>query len=111
FTRRAGTIVFPKRFLPKDRWNSGAMAEARAEIERHLAILETHLAGKKYLVAEQYSLADLCYAPFLEFLPLDGNCPSKDCRGMDRTADKPELAKSVPEHSSVLPEESLVKKI
>src|SRR4029077_4677274 len=70
FTRQAGAIVFPKRFLPKERWNDAALAEARAEIERHLAILEKHLAGKNYLVAEQFSLADLCYAPFLEFLPL-----------------------------------------
>jgi glutathione S-transferase len=35
-----------------------------------LAILDTHLADKTYLVAEQFSLADVCYAPFLEFLPL-----------------------------------------
>jgi glutathione S-transferase len=70
FTRQAGAIVFPKRFLPKERWNNAAMAEAQAEIEKHLAILEKHLAGKNYLVAEQFSLADVCYAPFLEFLPL-----------------------------------------
>ena len=53
FTRQAGAIVFPKRFLPKERWNDAAMAEARAEIERHLAILEKHLAGKNYLVADR----------------------------------------------------------
>ena len=28
-TRHAGTIIFPKRFLPKERWNSAAMAEAK----------------------------------------------------------------------------------
>jgi glutathione S-transferase len=33
-TRQAGIIVFPKRFLPKERWNNAAMAEARAEIEK-----------------------------------------------------------------------------
>jgi glutathione S-transferase len=69
-TRHAGTIVFPKRFLPKERWNTAAMAEAKAEIEKHLAILDKHLKGKIYLVADQFSLADMCYAPFLEFLPL-----------------------------------------
>ena len=69
-TRYAGTIIFPKRFLPKERWNTAAMAEAKAEIEKHLAILDKHLAGKTYLVAEQFSLADVCYMPFLEFLPL-----------------------------------------
>jgi glutathione S-transferase len=69
-TRHAGTIVFPKRFLPKEKWNTGAMAEAKAEIEKHLAILDIHLTGKTYLVAEQFSLAEVCYAPFLHFLPL-----------------------------------------
>jgi glutathione S-transferase len=76
-TRQAGTIVFPKRFLPKERWNIAAMAEARAEIEKHLAILDKQLAGKTYLVAEQFSLADVCYAPFLEFLPLMEIAPPK----------------------------------
>ena len=69
-TRYAGTIIFPKRFLPKERWNVAAIAEAKTEIERHLAILDQHLAAKTYLVAEQFSLADVCYTPFLEFLPL-----------------------------------------
>jgi glutathione S-transferase len=26
--------------------------------------------GKTYLVAEQFSLAEVCYMPFLDFLPL-----------------------------------------
>jgi molybdate/tungstate transport system substrate-binding protein len=42
--------------------------------------------------------------------------PAKDPKGaltveLLKKADKPELAKSVPDHSSVLPEESLAKKI
>lgn len=69
-TRHAGTIVFPKRFLPKERWNEAAIAEAKGEIEKHLAILEQQLAGKTYLVAEQFTLAEICYIPYLEFLPL-----------------------------------------
>ena len=69
-TRQAGTIIFPKRFLPKERWNTAAIADAKAEIEKHLAILDKQLAGKTYLVAEQFSLAEVCYAPFMEFLPL-----------------------------------------
>ncbi len=70
FTRHAGTIVFPKRCLPKERWNTAAIADAKAEIDKHFAILDKQLAGKTYLVAEQFSLAEVCYAPFLEFLPL-----------------------------------------
>ena len=46
------------------------MAEAKAEIEKHLMILDMQLAGKTYLVAEQFSLAEVCYIPFLDFLPL-----------------------------------------
>ena len=46
------------------------MAEAKGEIEKHLAILDRQLAGKTYLVAEQFSLAEVCYIPFLDFLPL-----------------------------------------
>jgi glutathione S-transferase len=70
-TRYAGTIIFPKRFLSKERWNTSAMAEAtKAEIDKHLLILDKHLDGKTYLVAEQFSLAEVCYMPFLDFLPL-----------------------------------------
>ena len=70
FARHAGTIVFPKRFLPKEKWNIAAIADAKAEIEKHLAIVDKQLAGKTYLAAQEFSLADLCYLPFLEFLPL-----------------------------------------
>ena len=69
-TRHTGTIIFPKRFLPKEKWNEAAMAAAKTEIEGHLAILERQLTGRQYLVAEQFTLADICYLPFLEFLPL-----------------------------------------
>ena len=62
--------------MPKDKWNIVAIAEAKAEIEKHFAILSQHLAGRTYLVAEQVSLADICYMPFLEFLPLMEITPS-----------------------------------
>jgi glutathione S-transferase len=54
-SRYAGIIIFPKRFLPKERWNVAAIAEAKTEIERHLTILDKHLAGRSYLVADQFS--------------------------------------------------------
>jgi glutathione S-transferase len=69
-SRHAGTIIFPKRFLPKEKWNNAAMADAKGEIEKHLAILDKQLAGKTYLVADAFSLAEVCYIPFLDFLPL-----------------------------------------
>jgi len=45
-TRHAGTIIFPKRFLPKERWNAATMAEAKAEIEKHLAISTSSLPAR-----------------------------------------------------------------
>jgi len=68
--RHVSTIIIPKRFLKKERWDLAAMDAAKAAIEKHLEILRTQLAGKTYLVAEQFSLADICYMPFLHFLPL-----------------------------------------
>ncbi|MGO9834217.1 MAG: glutathione S-transferase family protein [Polyangiaceae bacterium] len=69
-TRQAGTIIFAKRFVPEASWRRDDMAKAAKEIDKHFAILDRELAGKTYLVAETYTLADLCYVPFLEFLPL-----------------------------------------
>jgi glutathione S-transferase len=62
-----GRSCFPS---AKEKWNQAAMAEAKGEIEKHLAILDKQLAGKTYLVGEQFSLAEVCYIPFLDFLPL-----------------------------------------
>lgn len=80
-TRPAGTIIFPKRFLPKERWNLAAMAEAKGEIEKHLAIVDRQLAGKDYLVGGMFTLADLCYLPFLEFLPIMEITPPANVAG------------------------------
>jgi glutathione S-transferase len=68
--RPAGTIIFAKRFMPKDRWDEPAMAQAKRDIEKHLGILEMQLHGQQYLVGGHYSLAEVCYTPFVEFLPL-----------------------------------------
>ena len=71
-TRYAGTIIFPKALSAQgSAWKISAMAAAKAEIETHLLVLRKHLAGTTYLVAEQFSLAEVCcYMPFLDFLPL-----------------------------------------
>jgi len=68
--RQTGTIIFPKRFLPKDRWKEKDMAQAKQEIEQHLEKVEQVLTGKEYLVGNTYGLVEVCYTPFVEFLPL-----------------------------------------
>lgn len=69
-TPHVGRIIFPKRFLPEEQWPREAFAKAREHIERHLAILARQLEGRDYLVAERFTLAEVCYAPFLEFLEM-----------------------------------------
>jgi len=69
-TRQTSTIIFPKRFLPPERWDLTLMAQAKREIEKHLEVLETQLQGKACLVGERYSLAEVCYTPFVHFFPL-----------------------------------------
>jgi glutathione S-transferase len=68
--RQTGIIIFPKRFLPKERWDEGAMAQAKKEIEKHVAIVEKQIAGREWMVGDRYSLVEVCYTPFVEFFPL-----------------------------------------
>jgi len=97
-TRPWAAIVFPKRFLPKERWNESAMAEAKGEVEKHLAIIERQLGGRPYLVGEQFTLADLCYLPFLEFLPLaEIKPPPGVAAWTERLLSRPSALKTKPE--------------
>jgi glutathione S-transferase len=68
--RYAGAILFPKRFLPEERWDRTAMDAARQEIGRHFAIVERELGDRHYLVGESFTLADVAYLPFLQFLAM-----------------------------------------
>jgi len=68
FAGPARTILLPKRFLPKERWLLEPMEKARGKIDKHLSILETEIQGREYLAGERFTLADVCYAPFLQFL-------------------------------------------
>lgn len=69
FGAPGSTIYFPRRFLPEARWNREEMARAQKQIQRHLSALEERLQNRAYL-CDAYSLADICYAPFLHFREL-----------------------------------------
>src|SRR6266568_4574497 len=92
-------IIFPKRFLPKQRWNETAMAQAKAEVEKHLAVVERQLGGGKFLVGDRFTLADLCYLPFLEFLPLaEIEPPPAVAAWTERLLTRPSALETKPEH-------------
>jgi glutathione S-transferase len=67
FTRE---LFFPRRFLPRERWDLVEMDRCRKTGQHHLDVLEEALRGKTFLVGERYTLAELCYTPFVDFLPL-----------------------------------------
>jgi glutathione S-transferase len=68
--RHAGTVIFPKRFLPPAKWDQAAMAAASAELQKHLELVETQLADREFLVGDTFTLADIVYLPMLHFLGL-----------------------------------------
>lgn len=63
-----GVIIFQKRFMPEARWDTASIAKAEKEIAKHLEILSEQLGSNDYLVRNTYSLADIAYIPFLQFL-------------------------------------------
>ncbi len=58
--------------LPEDQRVELIAKNGRAEAERILKVLDAGLAGKTYLVAERFTLADLAFAPTLVALPMLG---------------------------------------
>jgi glutathione S-transferase len=97
--RHAGAILFPKRFLPRERWNLEAIAAAKVEVEKHCDILERELSGREYLVAGQFTLAEIAYAPFLQFLALMEITPQPAVAAWaQRILARPSARATVPEH-------------
>jgi glutathione S-transferase len=97
FAPHARTIIFPKRFMPQERWDTQAFAPARQEIEAHLAIVANDLQGKDYLVGNAFSLADIAYLPFLHFLPLmEVPVPPAVAAWSQRLLSRPSAQASIP---------------
>lgn len=51
-------------FTPESSWDRADQTRARAEMAAHLDVLEPLLAGRDHLL-EEFSLADIAYAPFV----------------------------------------------
>jgi glutathione S-transferase len=96
--RQVGVIIFPKRFLPRERWNLELMAAASKDIQAHLDFLDRRLVGRDYLVADRFTMADLVYLPFLHFLPLMDVTPSYTIAAWTkRLLTRPSALKSAPD--------------
>lgn len=93
----AGKILFPKRFLPEDRWDRDAIDAASKEIGKHLEIVERELGDNDYLVGNQFSLADVCYAPALAFRHLfDTEIPDAVNAWAERLLSRPSAKQTQP---------------
>jgi glutathione S-transferase len=98
FARHAGTIIFPRRFLPEARWDRQAMDAARREIELHFAILTAQIGDDAYLVRNTFSLADIAYIPMLHFVPLmDITLPPNLAAWRDRLLSRPSAVATIPD--------------
>lgn len=96
--RPAGMIIFPKRFLPEERWDRAVMAQAKTDIEKHLAIVDRALGDRPFLVGDAYTLADIAYTPFLQFLPLmEIEPPPRVAAWRARLLERPSAIATVPE--------------
>ena len=93
-----GIIIFPKRFLPAERWDIPAMERPKGEIEKHLIMVEHALQGREYLVGNAFSLADLAYLPLLQFLALTEVVPSASVAAWSqRLLSRPSALATVPD--------------
>lgn len=96
-TRQTGAIIFPMRFLPRERWDEKAMAQARAEIAKHLAIVEAQLGDREWMVGDRYSLVEVAYTPFVQFLPLmEVTPPPAVSKWVERMLARPSARQTVP---------------
>lgn len=58
-------------FTPESTWDRDDQARAAIEIGQHLDVLEAALGAREYLVGA-FSLADVCYVPFVAELEMVG---------------------------------------
>lgn len=70
FSGTAMRIIMQNLFIPMGGGtpNEEIVAKARVELARPLDVLDKALAGRSFLAGEQFSLADISFMPYLEYL-------------------------------------------
>ena len=97
FAPLARSIQRPKRFDPKETWDHAGFEPAKVALVRHLGILARQLEGRRYLVADRFTLADLVYVPFLHFHGLlELELPEPVARWWQRLSRRPSVRATEP---------------
>ena len=92
------TIIFPKRFLPEERWDLDAMAQAKKKIESHLQVMDKALQSNPFISGVDYGLVEVAYTPFLEFLPLmEIEPPAHVARWIGQLSERPSARATRPD--------------
>ncbi len=64
---------------------------------RHLELLAPQLGGNRWLLGEQYTLADVCYTPFAQFFATLGLAPPPAVAAWaERLLDRPSARATTP---------------
>ncbi len=78
FANHTGFILKQVVLLPKEQWDLEGIRDAKEKISNHLEKLAKDVNGKSFLVADQFTLADVCYSTFVPYLTTIGiNTPDE----------------------------------
>ncbi len=95
FGSQTRPLIFPRRFLPKERWDMETMSAAQKQVNQHLTILDGQLGDSTWLVGDAFSLVEVCYAPLVRFLDELGLEPPPRIRAWaDRILARPSVKKT-----------------
>jgi glutathione S-transferase len=72
FTPHAMGIIYQAVFAPMrgGKADEAKVSESRAKLQPAADVLDKNLAGKKFLLGDAFTLADISYMPYLEYLAM-----------------------------------------
>lgn len=81
--------------MPEEQWDHEAIENLKLKVLEHFERLAATLSQSSYLVGDEYSLADLCYVPFIDLLPLlELSIPEPVRSWIERLLERPSSAET-----------------